>query len=163
MAKKSQERREKSKPEVVRQALEPARPHPTQLEVPEKYRGIYDILIKRRDALRRALGPDLSSLLTNAAEMGDAGVSGADDIESRLIEVETRELARIQDAIERMREGAYGVCMECEKKIPKPRLEALPYAVRCIPCQRTYERVGGDEQIDVPALLSRMEEETDVA
>jgi DnaK suppressor protein len=107
-----------------------------------------ELLVKRRDALRRALVGDLS-LLKSLAEQSsgdvvDAALDAAqDEISSKLAEVESRELANIEVALERMRSGAYGVCEVCNGKIPLARLTALPYATTCIECQRASESASG--------------------
>lgn len=105
-------------------------------------------LVIRRDALRKALAGDLSLLQElNAQASGDvvdaALDSAQDEISSQLAEVESRELARIEDALERMRDGHYGECEECGCSIPMARLQALPYAALCIECQRDAERESG--------------------
>jgi RNA polymerase-binding transcription factor len=105
------------------------------------------ILIKRRDALRNALAGDLSLLkelrAQTAGDVVDAALDSAqDEISSQLAEVESRELARIENALERMRTGQYGLCESCSVKIPMARLNALPYATYCIECQREAERSG---------------------
>ncbi|MHB1361274.1 MAG: TraR/DksA family transcriptional regulator [Thermoleophilia bacterium] len=48
-------------------------------------------------------------------------------------------LERVEDALEAIKAGNYGVCKSCGKKIPKERLEALPYAAMCVECQRRRE------------------------
>jgi DnaK suppressor protein len=105
------------------------------------------ILIRRRDALRSALAGDLSLLKELRSESpGDvidaAYDSAQDEISSQLAEVESRELASIENALERMKVGKYGLCEVCSCKIPMARLNALPYATMCIVCQRDLERSG---------------------
>jgi len=105
-------------------------------------------LITRRDALRKALAGDLSLLKElssqSSGDVVDAALDSAqDEINSQLAEVESRELASIENALERMRVGQYGVCEGCGGKIPVARLNALPYATMCIECQREAERFGG--------------------
>jgi len=105
------------------------------------------ILLKRRDALRSALAGDLSLLKElrgqTAGDVVDAALDCAqDEISSQLAEVESRELASIENALERMRTGKYGVCEGCSCKIPLARLNALPYATYCIECQREAEKYG---------------------
>ena len=107
------------------------------------------ILIKRRDALRKALAGDLSLLKElreqSSGDVIDAALDSAqDEINSQLAEVESRELASIEMALEQMREGSFGVCQICECKIPMARLHALPYATTCIDCQREAERQGAN-------------------
>jgi DnaK suppressor protein len=106
------------------------------------------ILVRRRDALRSALAGDLSLLKELRSESPGDVVDAAydstqDEISSQLAEVESRELANIENALERMKVGKYGLCEVCNGKIPMARLNALPYATMCIECQRELERSGG--------------------
>ena len=112
------------------------------------------ILVKRRDALRKALAGDLSLLkelrAQTSGDMVDAALDSVqDEISSQLAEVESRELARIEYALERMKEGQFGICEGCGANIPMARLNALPYATYCINCQRDSERQGGVSNSDV--------------
>lgn len=105
------------------------------------------ILVKRRDALRNALAGDLTLLKELRSESpGDvidaAYDSAQDEISSQLAEVESRELASIENALEQMKAGTYGQCEVCGGRIPMARLNALPYATMCISCQRDMERSG---------------------
>ncbi len=58
-----------------------------------------------------------------------------DEISSQLAEVESRELARIEDALDRMRNGDYGIREGQDAAFRMARLHALPYATLCIKCQ----------------------------
>jgi len=103
-----------------------------------------DLLVKRRDALRKALAGDLSLLKSLRDQIGgdivDAALDAAqDELSSQLAEVESRELGHIEMALEQMRKGTYGQCNICGGKIPLARLNALPYATNCINCQRAAE------------------------
>ncbi len=113
-----------------------------------------EVLLKRREALRRALAGDLSLLRELGSRSGGDVVDFAldsvqDEITSQLAEVESRELARIEKALERMRQGQYGVCEECGCDIPLARLYALPYATLCVHCQRQLEREVGTQRQEV--------------
>ena len=106
------------------------------------------ILVKRRDALRKALAGDLSLLKElsrqTSGDVVDFALDSAhDEISSQLAEVESRELANIENALERLREGKYGLCEACNDAIPMARLNALPYATLCIKCQRESESDSG--------------------
>src|SRR4051794_19843915 len=109
--------------------------------------NLRQILMRRRDALRQALAGDLSLLKElrqqNSGDVIDAALDSAqDEISSQLAEVESRELSSIENALERMRQGQYGLCEGCGGTIPLARLNALPYATLCIDCQREAERYG---------------------
>ena len=105
---------------------------------------VHALLLKRRDALRRALKGDLSLLQElHQQPTGDpldaAADTVQDELNSQLVEVEARELTAIEDAIARFESEDFGNCNDCGKPIPLNRLRALPYAVDCIECRRAAE------------------------
>jgi len=105
-----------------------------------------DVLLVRREALRKALDGDLSllqSLSQDGGDVMDAAMDTAqDEISSQLVEVESRELSQIEDALCRLKEGHYGDCEHCNKPIPLARLQAVPYATMCIECARKQEKTS---------------------
>ena len=106
-----------------------------------------EVLLHRREAIRRALDGDLSMLRElreqTKGDILDAALDSAqDELSSQLAEVESRELAQIEHALERMINGTYGVCEVTEQPIPLARLQALPYATTCIEAQREMEKHG---------------------
>jgi DnaK suppressor protein len=107
----------------------------------KKLRGT---LQKRRDALIRSALGDLSLLQGKPSKTGDVLDAVADTVQSelnsQLLEVESRELAAIDEAIERLDQGVYGNCQSCQKPIPLTRLRAVPYAKECIECHRRAEK-----------------------
>src|SRR3990172_7020366 len=128
-----------------------------------------DLLVTRRDALRKALAGDLSLLRQLREQTGgdvvDAALDAAqDEISSQLAEVESRELANIERALVRIRSGTYGECEGCGNKIPLARLNALPYATSCIECQRAAETSGGagGQNNDWSRVLDTSFSDTDV-
>jgi DnaK suppressor protein len=67
----------------------------------------------------------------------------SDDIDRKILEAlgkqEVKTLRLIDAALSRMLNGHYGQCMRCGEKIPKERLEAIPYATLCIKCKSSEE------------------------
>jgi len=49
-------------------------------------------------------------------------------------------LQQVDEALQRIAKGAYGVCVECGEEIEKKRLEAVPYASHCLSCQGKIEK-----------------------
>lgn len=68
----------------------------------------------------------------------------SDDTDRKMIEAigsqDLKRLRAIDNAVTRIQQGKYGLCMKCGKKIPLERLTAIPYAVMCIDCQKGEER-----------------------
>lgn len=48
-------------------------------------------------------------------------------------------LKTIEEALRRFDEGTYGICEDCEAEIPVGRLNAMPFALRCVECQEKHE------------------------
>ncbi len=68
----------------------------------------------------------------------------AEDTDRAQLEVfsayEMKQLRLIDAALTRIKSGTYGNCLGCSKKIPRPRLEAVPHALKCIDCQSKSEK-----------------------
>ncbi|MDR0290296.1 MAG: TraR/DksA family transcriptional regulator [Treponema sp.] len=68
----------------------------------------------------------------------------SDDIDRKMIEVlgsqELKRLKLIDSALTRIKQGKYGYCIKCNKRIPPDRLEVLPYALMCVDCKSEEER-----------------------
>lgn len=115
----------------------------------ESIAKLRETLLRRRDAMRRALAGDLSLLQElHQEKTGDVLDAAADTVQdelnSQLVEVESRELKALDDAIARLEQGVYGTCDGCGKSIPLSRLRAIPYATDCIDCRRRAEEGGNN-------------------
>lgn len=103
------------------------------------------LLLARRAELRRRLGQEMDSLDSFAGnttgDSADAAFdSGFEELASTLAEMESDELHQIEHALLKIEQGTYGRCEGCGCKIPVLRLQALPFSVYCISCQRDMER-----------------------
>ncbi len=78
-----------------------------------------------------------TSMPNHMAELGSGNF--AQELTLNLLGSENDTLDQIEAAIERIEDGSYGRCEECGGKIPKPRLEALPYAALCVQCASQQE------------------------
>ncbi|MDA8016408.1 MAG: TraR/DksA family transcriptional regulator [Thermoanaerobaculia bacterium] len=57
-----------------------------------------------------------------------------------LSDVERRMVIQIDAALERIKNGQFGICTHCGSLIGRPRLEAVPWAEYCIECQEKAEK-----------------------
>lgn len=65
----------------------------------------------------------------------------ARELDLENLHINTAVLHQIHGALQRLKNGTYGVCEECDGPISQRRLDALPYATRCVRCQQEVEHV----------------------
>jgi len=53
---------------------------------------------------------------------------------------EREKLQSVEEALERIDEGSYGICDSCESEIAAGRLEAMPFTRLCVSCQAEREK-----------------------
>ena len=73
----------------------------------------------------------------NPADSGSD--SFAQEFSLELLQHDEGTLEEVEAALERLSAGEFGRCQGCRTWIPKARLNAVPYARRCVSCQRSAE------------------------
>jgi RNA polymerase-binding transcription factor DksA len=109
-----------------------------------------DEIVARLDRLEEEIRAEAAAhdLAADGEERGDGHhhpAEAATDAEAR--EGDLRVQIRMQERLERLKlarealvNGTYGLCVDCGDGIPERRLEALPDALRCVPCQSRADR-----------------------
>jgi DnaK suppressor protein len=104
-------------------------------------------MAKTYQKIQAQLEERLAELASRVSEIdGDLREPGEQDFEEHATEAEgdevleglgnaaLKEIAQIQYALSRMELGIYGDCASCGEPIPEARLEAVPFAARCMDC-----------------------------
>ncbi len=96
------------------------------------------LLSKRHDVLA-GLGTKFDTLarMGRVAEEDQAQITHDEFVSLRLNRLDYLELRMIEEALDRLNSGDYGICLACEESIPAKRLKALPWARYCVNCQDT--------------------------
>lgn len=89
------------------------------------------------EALKKGSDGELSTLPLHMADLGTDNFE--QDITLGLMETESDELQEIHEALDRIKQGTFGLCENCAKGIPKARLKAIPYTRLCVECKRKEE------------------------
>jgi RNA polymerase-binding transcription factor DksA len=93
------------------------------------------------EALRRGGGAAAGNLSNMPIHMADLGTDNFEqEFTLNLLQNEEQVLEEISLALERINQGTFGRCEECESEIPKARLQAVPYARYCVECARKLEQ-----------------------
>jgi RNA polymerase-binding transcription factor DksA len=77
----------------------------------------------------------LEQLRELAASTWAGSDDGLEEVAAALRTAAELVLAEIDAALQRIELGSYGVCQRCNEAIPRDRLEVLPMASLCMPCQ----------------------------
>ena len=132
------------------------------------------------ESIRKRLEQDLQVAVSRLRQMGGAvaveelpGAIGdnspfADEVDviqanaSREIGFATRELLvdrvnRLSAALDRLAEGDYGTCVECDEPISPARLRAMPEVQTCVRCQDRIERLGRRPEAEEVEVLAEDE------
>ena len=89
---------------------------------------------------------DHSKTTSIPTDMAELGSDNADqEVTFSLLGSDKDTLDQIEAAIQRIEDGSYGRCEECGERIPKTRLNAIPYAAECVRC--ASQREEGHEAI----------------
>ena len=92
------------------------------------------------EALNRGNGDGSGNLSNVPMHMADVGTENYDqEFDLGLIENQQVTLDQVHEALTRVDAGTFGVCVECNQPIAKPRLQAIPYTPHCIECARKLE------------------------
>jgi RNA polymerase-binding protein DksA len=100
-------------------------------------------LEKQREALKSELAQlgvepnDGMGYSTHPADDGSVAFEQSADLAMR--RNAERLLYQVERALTRMREGTYGICRECGKRIDDARLKAIPWTRLCINCATKHE------------------------
>jgi DnaK suppressor protein len=96
-------------------------------------------------ACSRGLGDAI--VIQQLADPVDMTQEAADrDVTVQLLDRESTLVRRLRSAIERIKDGAYGICLQCEEEIAPKRLNAIPWAELCIHCQQRAEDLASQEE-----------------
>jgi DnaK suppressor protein len=100
------------------------------------------MLLDKRAEVLSSLGSkfDTMARLGRVAEDDQAQISHDEFVSLRINSLDYTQLRLIEEALDRLDSGDYGVCMACEAPIPSKRLRAVSWARYCVSCQDTIGR-----------------------
>lgn len=113
----------------------------TKPEAKNPNSGYQQMLLEKRERVMAGLGIKFDTLakMGRVAEEDQAQMSHDEFVSLHLNSLDYVQLRLIEEALDRIHSGDYGVCLSCEETIPEKRLQALPWARYCVTCQ---EEIG---------------------
>src|SRR5271166_3773209 len=101
-------------------------------------------VLRNREGIAIEKSPDALDEVQNAAER---------ELAIRNLDRESNLLRNVRNALHRVDEGTFGVCLHCEEDISLKRLNAVPWAPYCIQCQEIADRNQQEGQESFDDLL----------
>ena len=131
------------------------RPVRDEKKVPKEWESYYRILMSMRNSLKGSLGERSSETIgASARESGELSLNSSDagtetfdrDLALSMVANDQEALEEIEDAIDRIFDGSYGICQETKKPIKKNRLQAVPFTRFSLEGQMQYEQSSRRER-----------------
>jgi RNA polymerase-binding transcription factor DksA len=92
----------------------------------------------------KALSESVGSVNSSIPEDVDLAQALSDrETTDILVQLLDQNREQVERALERVKEGAYGLCEDCGHRIPSERLRYQPAATRCVDCQGRWDRLNG--------------------
>ncbi len=99
-------------------------------------------LVERRNYLEEQLQRLSTEKVTDdqVQDPGDQALTSTmENLRSSLQDTELQEYKRIMQALQKIDDGTYGICIDCGGEISEKRLNSYPNAARCLVCQEAFE------------------------
>jgi len=103
----------------------------------KKYRT--SLMKKREEIIKNSRQRDEICVVGANDEIDRIQLAGEREFAVLSMERESKILAQVGEALRRMDDGEFGVCMECEEPISTKRLAAVPWAAYCLQCQEVHD------------------------
>jgi DnaK suppressor protein len=102
-----------------------------------------ELLVQKRKEVMSGLGTKFDTLagMGRVAEDDQAQITHDEFVSLRMNSLDYLQLRLVEEALDRLDSGDYGICLACEEPIAPKRLRALSWARYCVSCQET---VGAD-------------------
>ena len=103
--------------------------------------GVQEILETKQAELMGVLRKhDGITIEKSADQMDEIQHATERDLAIRNVDRESTLLRQVKAALQRLHNGTFGTCADCEETISPKRLAAVPWATRCIQCQEAADR-----------------------
>ena len=106
------------------------------------FEAVRKLLSKRKYELEEQLTQMAKEQFSDGQvqDPGDQALSSSmESLRTSLQNTELGEYRRIVRALEKIDEGTYGICVDCNNPIAEKRLKSFPNSARCLACQETFE------------------------
>jgi DnaK suppressor protein len=107
-----------------------------------------EVLGKLAQEMRAKVDEDPRMSTISTMDMGDLSqLDLNEDIDYALLNMQIERLREVEDALDCLEEGTYGICEDCGASINLERLKVLPFTTYCVQCQEKREQMGQESKL----------------
>jgi DnaK suppressor protein len=103
----------------------------------EKYKTL--LLAKREEIVGKSRRREDIWIVPSNEQIEMVQLAGEREFAVRALEHQSKSLMQVNGALQRIEDGEFGICLECEEPISPKRLAAVPWAAYCLRCQETRD------------------------
>ena len=112
---------------------------------PNQYQEFQGALLKKQaqlvDSYQRDKAAGNAQPDDGIQDLADKAASAySKELNFSLSDTERHVLVQVDEALERIRKGSFGVCLNCNTTIGEKRMKAVPWTPHCIDCQELQEK-----------------------
>jgi RNA polymerase-binding transcription factor DksA len=113
--------------------------------VPDLGKVRQELMERRRELQEELMRLYKEKFADEVQDQGDQALTSTMELlSSSLQDSRVEEYNRIIRALDMIKDGSYGICVDCHEPISEKRLKSYPNATRCILCQELFEERGAE-------------------
>jgi DnaK suppressor protein len=119
----------------------------------DRFEAIRRKLFEMRKGLIRESRSEIGQILNvedkynGASDDGDiADIASRDALQAAKYSRHLQQLRSVEEALLKIEEGSFGRCDDCDEEISPGRLNAVPFALRCVECQEQHELMSAESE-----------------
>jgi DnaK suppressor protein len=111
----------------------------------KKYKML--LMAKRAEIVGKAPQREDLWIVQSNEQIEMVQLAGQREFAARTLERSSKSLMQIAGALERIEDGAFGICLDCEEPISDKRLAAVPWAAYCLHCQEMRDAEAATDNV----------------
>ena len=97
------------------------------------------LMARRTEMIGKSRQREEICIVESNEQIETVQLAGQREFAARSLERQTKVLGQVQAALERIHDGEFGICLDCEEPISPKRLAAVPWAAYCLQCQEAHD------------------------
>ena len=97
------------------------------------------LMARRAELTRSSRHREEICIVRSNEQIETVQLAGHREFAARSLELQTKVLGQVEAGLERIHDGSFGICLDCDEPISPKRLNAVPWAALCLACQESRD------------------------